>query len=85
MPVLGKPCRAIAVSATKSEKSKEHNIQNGDDKYTINSPYKAGLRSALTTPSQQVVLWPQKGAQVDSQQPLTTAHNMFWELKSFLL
>ncbi len=32
--------------------------------------------STLTTPSQQVVLWPQQDAQVYSQQLLTTAHNM---------
>ncbi len=36
------------------------------------------LLSTLTTPSQHVVLWPQQGTQVNSQQVLTTAHNMLW-------
>ncbi len=39
-------------------------------------PLKGRLMSTLTTPSQQVALWSQQGAQVNSQQPLTTAHNM---------
>ena len=51
---------------------------------SLNLP-KGGLMSSLTSPSQQVVLWPQHSAQVYSQQPLTTSHNMLWELKSFLL
>ena len=38
--------------------------------------FKGRLRSTLTTHSQQVELWSQQGAQVYSQQPLTTAHNM---------